>query len=144
MTNPTDPRVEAATLALLETDNYDLSLSDISLEAHLKEPHSGDCTRESHSCLRCICESAQREAILILKAADAAAWNTDIKEAPGQRSTIMVQLKSGRVTFANNEFPQGEDGWVDLLWPADGQDISETNIVAWRLIPRYQMPEAKP
>ena len=119
MTNPTDPRVEAATLALLETDNYDLSLSDTSLEAHLKEPHSGDCTRESHSCLRCICAQAQKEAILIIKAADAAAW-LPIESAPKDGETsfdIWVTSKEGGYRISN--VMRSDAVWVfDLMeWP---------------------------
>lgn len=137
MTNPTDPRVEAAFRAAW---NEPCLLGD-PIACHALDdaiPKEGETQTDAMKAV------IRRMVSAALKAADAAAWNTDIKEAPGQRSTIMVQLKSGRVTFANNEFPQGEDGWVDLLWPADGQDISETNIVAWRLIPHYQMPEAKP
>lgn len=77
----------------------------------------------------------------ILAAADAAAWNTDIKKAPGFRQTIVVHLKNGDTTLANNEFPQGEDGWVDMM----GDNIAEADIEAWMLIPRFPAPrnEAK-
>lgn len=77
-----------------------------------------------------------------VEAADAAAWNTDIKKAPGFRQTIVVHLKNGDTTLANNEFPQGEDGWVDMM----GDNIAEADIEAWMLIPRFTPPtkEANP
>ncbi|WP_395370721.1 hypothetical protein [Komagataeibacter diospyri] len=77
-------------------------------------------------------------AATVLNATDTLEWCTDIKQAPGLRHTVLVKLKDGRVTMANNEFGPGEDGWVDIIGMQT--DIAESNIVAWRFCPDYQSP----
>ncbi|GBQ44984.1 hypothetical protein AA18890_2333 [Komagataeibacter europaeus LMG 18890] len=68
-------------------------------------------------------------------------WETDIKKAPGLRHTVLVKLKDGRVTMANNEFGPGQDGWVDIVGMQT--DIAESDIVAWRFCPDYQPTECE-
>ncbi|BCZ76011.1 hypothetical protein [Komagataeibacter phage phiKX1] len=85
------------------------------------------------------CVSSLGIAIAVLNATDALEWCTDIKRAPGLRHTVLVKLKDGQVTMANNEFGPGEDGWVDIIGMQS--DIAESDIVAWRFCPDYQPPE---
>lgn len=67
----TDARIEAATLALLHSDNYDMpEFSDEDLQKALTSAHHGDCVKISCSCMRCLCEQALSEASSILAAAD--------------------------------------------------------------------------
>ncbi|WP_019092183.1 hypothetical protein [Komagataeibacter europaeus] len=68
-------------------------------------------------------------------------WETDIKKAPGLRHTVLVKLKDGRVTMANNEFGPGQDGWVDIVGMQT--DIAESDIVAWCFCPDYQQLECE-
>ncbi|GAB31848.1 hypothetical protein BJI49_09760 [Acetobacter pasteurianus] len=121
----TDARIEAAAKAIAEYV-YERNGKPMKWE------NMGDNRQEVARCY----------ARVALEAADAAAWNTDIKKAPGFRQTIVVHLKNGDTTLANNEFPQGEDGWVDMT----DENIAEADIEAWMLIPRFAAPtkEATP
>ncbi|MCP1202741.1 hypothetical protein [Acetobacter oryzoeni] len=115
----TDARIEAAAKAIAEYV-YERNGKP------LKWENMGDNRQEVARCY----------ARVALEAADAVAWNTDIKKARGFRQTIVVHLKNGNTTLANNEFPQGEDGWVDMM----GGNIAEADIEAWMLIPRFPAP----
>lgn len=121
----TDARIEAAAKAIAEYV-YERNGKPMKWE------NMGDNRQEVARCY----------ARVALEAADAAAWNTDIKKAPGFHQTIVVHLKNGDTTLANNEFPQGEDGWVDMT----DENIAEADIEAWMLIPRFAAPtkEATP
>lgn len=97
----TDARVEAATLALLHSNNYEMpGFSTEDLQKALVSEHSGH-GEILFTCKRCLCHMAQRQAKAMLEAADAAAWRP-ISEAKKDGSPILAKLR-------NNIYPPVTD-----------------------------------
>ena len=131
----TDPRIEAATLALLHSENYDMAgFAAETLRKALTSVHHGDCTKDPCACIRCICEQAKSGASAILAAADAAAWIKISDKTPDDNQDVLVATYE-RIVTADMFNMDDEGGYFDIT---DDEEVTH-----WQPLPAPQGDEVK-